>query len=146
MGISEFHQRFAFKVEPKPGGGYVSKSDNPALVVEGATEEEVEQKALQKIGELGGPEIAAVIRDLQKPGAVRVAGEKKFSVSINKKSSFSFGKKRLADADSASSTAELAGSVSDPFSRSSEGGLSATVKFLIIVAALALVFWLIYRR
>jgi hypothetical protein len=144
MGISESHQQFVFKVEPKPGGGYVSTSDNPALVFEGTTEEEVQQRALEKIGELGGPEIAAAIKDLQKPGAGVIAGEKRFSISVNKRTTFSLGKKQPVRIDGPS--AQLASAESDPFAKSSQGGLNSTVKLLIVIAVLILVFLLISRR
>ncbi len=144
MGISESHQQFVFKVEPKPGGGYVSSSDNPALIFEGATEEEVQQKALDKIGELGGPEIAAAIKNLQRPVAGGGGSEKKFSISINKKMSVSVRKKRPSSDDSAAT--ELTTPIPDPFRRDSSGGPSSTVKLLIVIAVLILLFLLIYRR
>ena len=144
MGISESHSQFAFRIEPKPGGGWVSTSDNPALVFEGATQDEVQQKALEKIGEMAGPEIAAAIKDLEKPGAAPVAGATKFSVSINKKRSIS-GNIKLTDADSPSSSGQLT-SAESAFAQSSPGGLSSTVKFLIVIAVLIIIFLLAYRR
>ncbi len=130
MGISESHQHFAFKVTPKPGGGFVSTSDNPALVFEGATEEEVQQKAIEKIGELAGPEMAALLRDAGKPGA---ASEKRVAVTVNKKTTFSLRSGKPGDAGR-----ELLKIESGP---QSEGGLSPLAKAALVVAALLLLLW-----
>ena len=49
-------RRINYRIEPKPGGGYIGHGDNPNMpVIEGATHEEVEQKLkemlLQRVDE-----------------------------------------------------------------------------------------------
>ena len=100
MALTEFHRQFAYKIEPKPGGGFVTVSDNPELIVEGATEEEVQHKAMEKIGALAGPQMAAVfgnlesaLENMEKTGGV--PGEKKFAISIDRKISFAIQTNKL---------------------------------------------------
>src|SRR5258706_8237809 len=45
--------KFNYKIEPKPGGGFIARPSNPALpVFEGATKEEVEQKMEARLLEM----------------------------------------------------------------------------------------------
>ena len=141
MEISSSSQHFAVAISPKPEGGFVSMSDNPALIVEGATEEEVREKVLEKIGQLAGPQMAALFRDNWKPGAQLLPGgqsprEKKFKITVNKKISFSF--KKNEDSEPKQVTLEAG--------PSAEGGLSALAKVAIAIAVLLLLLWLVSQR
>ena len=145
MSISEFHEKFAFRIEQKPDGGFVSVSDNPELVFEGATQEEVQQKALLRIEQLAGPALSGMLKDLEKPGGI--VGENKFSIAIGRKTitkTWTSSGDKLPEISN-SSAAQLPQVTTQRLAQS-EGGLNATVKLLIAAAVLLLVLWLVYRR
>jgi hypothetical protein len=54
----EFKTTFSqliYRIEPKPGGGFIGSAKDPAApAIEGATREEVQQKIQQRIGEVLG--------------------------------------------------------------------------------------------
>lgn len=149
MSISEFHEKFVFRIEPKPGGGYVSVSENPALVFEGATQEEVQQKALEKIEQLAGPALSGMLKEMDKPGGIGgMVDEKKFSIAIGRKTitkTWRASGNTLPGVLKDSAQAQLP-QVTTERSVQSEGGLNATVKLLIAAAVLLFVLWLVYRR
>lgn len=144
MSISEFHEKFVFRIEPKPGGGYVSVSENPALVFEGSTQEEVQQKALEKIEQLAGPALGGLLKDMEKPGGM--VDEKKFSIAIGRKTITKTWTSSGDKLQGISPGAQLPQVTTERLTQSSEGGLNATVKLLIAAAVLLLVLWLVYRR
>jgi hypothetical protein len=59
MSRTEFN--VAFKIHPKPDGGFEAVSENPPIRIEGATREDVEKQVKVKLVELLGPEIAAML-------------------------------------------------------------------------------------
>ncbi len=60
MSFTETHVTYRWKIEQKPEGGFVARSDDSAETIEGATREEVEAKLKQKLASLIGPEIAKI--------------------------------------------------------------------------------------
>ena len=135
MDISKSSQHFAVGIMPKPEGGFTSMSDNPALIVEGATEEEVREKVLEKIGQLAGPQMAAMFRDNWKPG-LQLPTEKKFNLTVNKKISFSF--KKNEDSEPKQVTIDAG--------PSAERGFTPLLKAAIAVAILLLLSWYVFRK
>ena len=141
MEFSESHQQFAVKITPKPEGGFVSTSDNPALVFEGATKEEVQQKVLAKIAELGGPDLAAMMRGM-KPSAA--GNDEQIRVTLNKKTAISFGKNKTIDGSPNFQLKLTRGpSLDGP---SAEGGLSPLAKAALIVAVALLLLWFGFHK
>ena len=142
MDISKSSQHFAVAISPKPEGGFVSLSDNPALIVEGATEEEVRDKVIEKIGQLAGPEMATVFRDNWKqvtqslPRTQSTGEKKKFNITVNKKISFSFKKDEGDDPKQVTLSA----------GPSAERAFSPLLKAAIAVAILLLLSWFVFRR
>ena len=143
MGISfsESHQHFAVKITQKPEGGFVSSSDNPALIFEGATKEEVQQKVMAKIAELGGPDLAAMMRGM-KPSAA--GSDEQIQVTLNKKTALSFGKKKTIDGGPNFQLKLTRGQSLD--GPAAEGGLSPLAKAAIVVAVLLLLLWLGFHK
>ena len=146
MALSESHREFAFKIEPKAEGGFVSTSDNPELACEGATREEVEREVLEKIGALGGPEMAALVgslesalENMEKTGGV--PGEKKFAISIDRKISFAVQTNKLGRGEAAAGPLQLGAAPQpsvQPFAEA-RSMMSPAIKILIVLAALILI-------
>ena len=50
LETSKVVSKFAYTIKPKPGGGFIAHSSDPSMEpIEGATEEEVQQKILAKL-------------------------------------------------------------------------------------------------
>jgi hypothetical protein len=81
MSTTQTRVKFAFKIEPKPEGGFVARSEEPPCTIEGATRDEIDAKIREKIGALLAPELAAKL-DFSQPG---VHIEKKFSFALKQK-------------------------------------------------------------
>jgi hypothetical protein len=128
--MAEAHVNFKFKIESKPEGGFVARSENPTLNVEGATKEEVEARMLEKIGDLAGPQIASLIKNIQpedlKPGAKPgIHIEKHFSLNIQTKKRDVPGPPQLADGSATQS----------------ERPISAAVWYALVIALVLLAAW-----
>ena len=55
MDAKTFTTKFRYRIEPKPGGGFIARAeDGPAESLEGATREEVQQKLDDKLTGLVG--------------------------------------------------------------------------------------------
>lgn len=81
MTFSEKHFTFRYKIESKPGGGFIARSENPADTIEAATLEEMEAKMREKLAALAGPDFPGA--DLTQPGTqVETRVVKKFSFSL----------------------------------------------------------------
>jgi len=136
MGVSESHFKFSFKIEPKPEGGFIARSENPALTLEGATREEVEGKIRAKIAEIAGTDLANAL-PLEKlgTGAVNVNIQKKFAFSTKKP-----GEKPIADA----SPPQLGSTTPAPIEPAGVS-LATLVKVLIVVGILLTLLVLLRR-
>jgi hypothetical protein len=53
--------KVAFKIHPKPDGGFEAVSEDPPIKLEGATREEVEQQVRARLVQMLGPEVAAML-------------------------------------------------------------------------------------
>ena len=134
MSLSESHFKFSFKIEPKPEGGFIARSEDSALTLEGATREEVEEKIRAKITEITGTDLASVL-PLDKLGTGAV------SVNIQKKFAFKQpGEKQIADA----SAGQIEGPTPAPIGPS---GISlATLVKALIVLVVVLILLVLLRR
>ncbi len=70
--MTEPHQKYQFKIEQKPEGGYVLRSEHPPLLIEGATKEEVEEKLKAEITKLLPEGIAKKLVELSQMAGVSV--------------------------------------------------------------------------
>jgi hypothetical protein len=59
MSRTEF--KFAFNIHPKPDGGFEAVSENPPIKLEGATREDVERQVRERLVQMLGPEVAAML-------------------------------------------------------------------------------------
>lgn len=146
--MTEAHVNFKFKIEEKPGGGYVARSDNPALNVEGATKEEVEARVLEKVSELAGPQIAALIKGI-KPGdlAVDTSQGDKPKIHIEKKFSININKRVLGSSRTTSSLSPQAlGDSSGPVTESRERMISPVVWYALLIVLALLGVWFYTHR
>src|SRR5678815_3352891 len=57
--MAEF--KVAFKIHPKPDGGFEAVSEDPPVKLEGATREDVEQQVRARLVQMLGPEVAAML-------------------------------------------------------------------------------------
>jgi hypothetical protein len=81
MTFSEKHFTFRYKIESKPGGGFIARTEDPADTMEAATLEEMEAKMREKLATLAGPDFPGA--DLTQPGTqVETRVVKKFSFSL----------------------------------------------------------------
>jgi hypothetical protein len=134
MGISESHFKFSFRIEAKPEGGFIGRSEDPAITLEGATREEVEEKIRAKVAEITGVNLAALPAEKLGAGAVNVEIRKKFAFSLKKT-----GEKQIADA----SSGQLDGATPAPIEPS---GISPTTLIKVLVAVVVLLILLLLRR
>lgn len=144
--MAEEHVNFKFKIEEKPGGGYIAQSDNPALNVEGSTKEEVEAKVLQKVSELAGPQIAELIRNIKPEDLAggsspnpNIHFEKKFSITVNNRV---LGSSKTT----ACSSPQLLGNSPEPSTESRERAVSPAVWYALLIALALLAAWLLTHR
>jgi hypothetical protein len=124
MTISESHFEFSFKIEPKPEGGFIGRSEDPAITLEGATREEVEEKIRAKIAEITGTNLANAL-PLDKLGAGAV------NVQIQKKCAFAF--KKPGEPQSVDEPAGQPGSLTSAPIEPSGISLATVVKVLVAV-------------
>ena len=144
MEHSEAQKKFQFTIEPKPGGGFISRSPNPDLIVEGATREEVQLKVLDKIADQAGPIVGALIRRLEKSSALKNApGSVR---TIEAKQSWSMGNDPPQISQDMSPGIHFSASIGSQQVPSTEGGTKGLVKFLIVVGVLLLIFWMVYHH
>ena len=59
MSRTEF--KFSFQIHPKPDGGFEAVSENPPIKLEGATREDVERQVRERLVQMLGPEVAAML-------------------------------------------------------------------------------------
>lgn len=144
--MAEAHLNFKFKIDEKPGGGYIARSDNPALNLEGATKEEVEAKVLEKVSELAGPQVAELIKSIRAEDLAagsspnpKIHFEKKFSVTINK---HVLGSSKT----SSSLSPQLLGDSAPPITESRERVVSPAVWYALLIALALLAAWLLTHR
>lgn len=134
---SHLNFKFRFKIEPKPEGGFVARAEESDISVEGATKEEVEQKILDKLGDVAGPQVSAALKglslaDLKKnEGGIHV--EKKFKVIINDKVIAGGSKEPGVPAEVAGATHE-------------ESGISRQLVLAIALLLALLLLWFAIRR
>lgn len=64
--------KYTFKIEQKPEGGYILRSEHPPLVIEGATKEEVEAKLRAEFMKLMPEGIAKKLLELSQMTGVTV--------------------------------------------------------------------------
>ena len=136
MSLSESHFKFSFKIEPKPEGGFIARSEDLDCTLEGATREEVEGKIRAKIAEIAGIDIANAL-PLEKLGqsGVNVNIQKKFTVSSKRA-----GDKQIADA----STGQLESPTPAPI-EPPRISLTTLMKVLIVLVILLIVLVLLRR-
>jgi len=136
MGISESDFKFSFKIEPKPEGGFIARSENPDWTLEGATREEVEGKIRAKIAEISGIDIADAL-PLEKLGQSGV------TVNIQKK--FTFSSKRAGDKQIADASTGQLGSPTPAAIEPSGFSLTSLIKVLIVLVILLILLVLLRR-
>ncbi len=129
MSISERHVVIRWKIEEKPGGGFVARSDNPAdELIEGATKEEVQEKIKAKFAAAVGPAIAAELNAL-KPSTQVHTTSTKFSFNLSK----------------AHEAPEIESTTSTPIDAGGGSMLSAAWKIAVLVG-IAILIWLLLHR
>jgi len=134
MSISESHFKFSFKIEPKPEGGFIARSEDLDCTLEGATREQVEGKIRAKIAEISGIDIADAL-PLEKLGQSGV------NVNIQKKFTFKrAGDERIADA----STGQLESPTPAPI-EPPRISLTTLMKVLIVLVILLILLVLLRR-
>jgi hypothetical protein len=144
--MAEAHVNFKFKIDEKPGGGYIARSDNPALNLEGATKEEVEARVLEKVSELAGPQIAALIKGI-KPGDLHLNGTVLADIYLGKKFSVTVNKHVLGGSKTSSSLSpQLLGDSAPPITESRERAVSPAVWYALLIALALLAAWLLTHR
>src|ERR1051326_4113456 len=90
MSRTEF--KFAFNIHPKPDGGFEAVSENPPIKLEGPTREDVERQVRERLGQMLGPEVAAMLpgsftHQMQQAIANKATftgGDNKTSVTVKK--------------------------------------------------------------
>ena len=70
--MSEEHHKYQFKIEQKPEGGYILRSEHPPLLIEGETKEEVEDKLKAEFTKLLPEGIANKLLELSRMAGVSV--------------------------------------------------------------------------
>ena len=70
--MSEGQHKYTLKIEQKPEGGYILRSEHPPLVIEGATREEVEEKLKSEFMKLMPEGIAKKLLELSQTAGVPV--------------------------------------------------------------------------
>ena len=139
---SHLNFNYRFKIEEKPGGGFIARQEGGDLTLEGATKEEVEQKMLEKLSLVAGPQVAKALKglslaDIKEQGGIHV--ERKFNLVINKD--------KLGAASFTSSLPSSPGTDSTgPISRDAEPLISRQVLWIIIGALALLTLWLLLQR
>ena len=134
MSISESNFKFSFKIEPKPEGGFIARSEDLDCTLEGATREQVEGKIRAKIAEISGIDIADAL-PLEKLGQSGV------NVNIQKKFTFKrAGDERIADA----STGQLESPTPAPI-EPPRISLTTLMKVLIVLVILLILLVLLRR-
>ncbi len=130
MDISESHVKFSWKIEPKPEGGFIARSENPGWTLEGATRDEVESKIRAKIAEIAGAETADKLAGdkLGHPGV---------NVNIHKKITFSL--RKPGDGQAADAYAPQRQSRTPAAIEPSGFSHSTLMKVLIVVGVLLIV-------
>lgn len=73
--------KYSFKIEQKPEGGYILRSEHPPLVIEGATKEEVEEKLKAEFMKLMPEGIAKKLIELSKMAGVSVKTNVNFKIN-----------------------------------------------------------------
>lgn len=140
--MAEAHVNFKFKIEAKPEGGFIARSDHPDLNVEGATKEEVEAKVLEKVSEMAGPQIAALLKTIKPEDLASTSSAAKPGIHIEKKFSIQVNTTRRSPAAPPSPD-----SAPTPAGEAPERAISPVVWYaLLIVAALLLAWFLTHRR
>ncbi len=135
--------KFSFKIEAKPEGGFVARSEGLGETFEGATKEEVEEKIRAKVAEVAGPELAeALANALKGVDAPKIQVKKKIEFAVVKKTS------SAASATANAQPSVLMGSSPDsgPIDRTSEGSGARFLKLLLIAGAVVLLIWLLLYR
>ena len=140
---SHLNFKYKFKIEPKPEGGFIARAEGSDVTIEGATKEEVEQKMLEKVSELAGPQLAEALKglsaaDLKKDG-VHVG--KKFSIRVNATKTGGAAPDQAALPGSAPALDQNAGPI-----LSAEPAISRQLLWAIIVALTLFTIWLAMHR
>jgi hypothetical protein len=141
MTFSEKHFSFRYKIESKPGGGFIARTEDPADTMEAATLEEMEAKMREKLAALAGPEASEPDLSqlpLDQPGAfVKTPMRAKFTFSLGNPSS-----DKLA---SAPAPARLQAATPKSIEPAGNSLLSALWKAAVLVG-IAIIIWLLLHR
>jgi hypothetical protein len=154
LGTKEF--KFAFHIEPKPGGGFVAQSIGPdSKPIEGATHEEVHNRFVEKLADYLLPTLSNAIGRQLNSGDIRIFVNPKVNVSaktVTHKWTFGNGNTLLPVAGQPGATlTQQIGSLRDPSDNSPikpETNRSGTIfRLLMILLGLGalLYFFLRYR-
>jgi hypothetical protein len=136
MTFSEKHFTLRWRIESKPEGGYIARTDNPADTIEGATREEIEAKVREKLAARLGPEFSG--RDLAQSGV-------HFEADIGNKVLFSLGNPRIGKFADAPTPAQLQDGT--PGSVGAVGGsLLGALWKAAVLAGIGIIIWLLLQR
>jgi len=129
--------KFNYKIEPKPGGGFIARPSNPALpVFEGATKEEVEQKMEARLLEMMDEKL-----DQLHLGNLKAAIHTKVNIQHHHITAPS--QPTASQPQQFSSSSSSASGSSGPIIMESQGSGQTVLKIIValVVAALALLYW-----
>ncbi len=140
MTTSESHFKFAFKIEEKPEGGFIARSEEPACTVEAATRAELEKKLEEKVEELLASDIAGTLQ-LGSPG-VHVQKNVNFRFHVSRRTAAG----ESTDSSFTGSEPALASSTSDRPLQPESGFSRSTLVIVLIAVAILLALWLAYQR
>ena len=152
----EHQWKFTFKIEPKPGGGFTATSDHHPDTLEGATQEEVEQKVRELLAKLVGPDLAAKIPLHTATTSSPTEARKTFDIVVKRAMSVTTGKipasglsqpGALPGPGQSGDTKAMFSASSGPIERASESsGSGAFIKFALLILAAIVLVWALSHR
>jgi len=102
--INKTQFKFSYITRPKPDGGFIAHPSDPQMeTIEGATEEEVQQKVLAAMNSLTAKDIASLLKG--HPLSVKLNG--KATVVFNSKAGITTNLSPATDLESSSSTSNV---------------------------------------
>jgi hypothetical protein len=141
MTTESYHSEFKvfFRIEQRPDGTFVAKSEQPPIEISGATREEIERKVQEKLQEMVAQQVGVGL-----PGQFGAATGDGLQITVNKR----FNVTDLTSRGTSGGPAELSGTVpitAAPIDAGPSRAQSLFKALLGLIVLLALAWWFFHR-